>query len=264
MTEAHKRRVAGVFGRAAADYDRVGPPVFGPIAERLVDLAGVGEGMAVLDVACGAGAVLETALRRTGPEGRVVGIDLSPEMVAEAGRRVPAAEVREMDAERLDFAGERFDRVLCASALFLLPDPEAALVGFRRMLRSGGVVGISSWSPDDSRWLSWSGLLTDLGIAFEPLMTRSASDSAAVESLVSRAGFEDASVAIERDALEFDDERDWWTWLWTQGQRATLERLDPRTLSSLEAEATARVAALRGDDGRLSMPIDVTYATARR
>jgi ubiquinone/menaquinone biosynthesis C-methylase UbiE len=52
-----KQTVAGLFGRAAAGYDQVG--FFHQIAQRLLALAGVGQGMRVLDVACGSGAVLD-------------------------------------------------------------------------------------------------------------------------------------------------------------------------------------------------------------
>ena len=58
--------------------------------ERLVELAGVGPGDAVLDVACGRGAVLVPAATRVGPVGRVVGVDLSPVMVRLAPRAASA------------------------------------------------------------------------------------------------------------------------------------------------------------------------------
>jgi ubiquinone/menaquinone biosynthesis C-methylase UbiE len=52
-----KQTVAGLFGRAAAGYDQVG--FFHQVAQRLLALADAGQGMRVLDVACGSGAVLD-------------------------------------------------------------------------------------------------------------------------------------------------------------------------------------------------------------
>jgi hypothetical protein len=80
--DAPKQSVAGLFGRAAADYDRVG--FFHQVAPQLLALAGVSHGMRVLDVACGAGAVLVPASRLVGPAGLAVGIDVAEPMAAVA------------------------------------------------------------------------------------------------------------------------------------------------------------------------------------
>ena len=78
-----------------------------PLSDRLVALAAVAPGHSVLDVATGLGEPAATAARRVGPQGRVVGIDVSPDMLGFARRR--AAELglgnvdyREINAETLD------------------------------------------------------------------------------------------------------------------------------------------------------------------
>jgi len=53
-----KHEVAGIFGRAAPTYDRVGPRFFSHFGRRLVTLAQIPGGAKVLDVATGRGAVL--------------------------------------------------------------------------------------------------------------------------------------------------------------------------------------------------------------
>jgi ubiquinone/menaquinone biosynthesis C-methylase UbiE len=80
--DAVKRLRAGVFGRGARDYDRVGTPIFGRLGRRLVELAAVQAGDHVLDVATGRGAVLLAAAELVGERGRVIGVDLAEEMVA--------------------------------------------------------------------------------------------------------------------------------------------------------------------------------------
>ncbi|MGW5417920.1 methyltransferase domain-containing protein, partial [Actinomadura geliboluensis] len=67
----------GVFERGAA-----------AVTGRLLELAGVGPGHRVLDVATGLGEPALSAARAAGPTGRVVGADISPRMLA-AGRRAP-------------------------------------------------------------------------------------------------------------------------------------------------------------------------------
>ena len=81
-----KQSVAGLFGRAAAGYDQVG--FFHQVAQRLLALAGVGQGMRVLDVACGTGAILVQAAHLAGPAGLAVGVDLAEPMAAVAAEQL--------------------------------------------------------------------------------------------------------------------------------------------------------------------------------
>ena len=75
--------IVGVFSRAAATYDRIGPRFFAYFGQRLVAQAHLAPGAAVLDVAAGRGAVLFPAAQQVSPGGRVIGIDLSADMVRE-------------------------------------------------------------------------------------------------------------------------------------------------------------------------------------
>jgi ubiquinone/menaquinone biosynthesis C-methylase UbiE len=75
------------------------------------------------------------------------------ELAADELRRLGLenAEARVADGERLDgFADGEFDCVVCAFAIFF-PDPAGALAEFRRVVRPGGTVAISTWGKDDPR-----------------------------------------------------------------------------------------------------------------
>ena len=72
--------VAAYFDRRSATYDTGD---FHPrLAARLIEAAGIKEGQTVLDVATGTGLVAIEAARRVGSSGRVVGLDISPGMLA--------------------------------------------------------------------------------------------------------------------------------------------------------------------------------------
>jgi SAM-dependent methyltransferase len=116
-----RERVVGLFSRAAPTYDSVGPRHFSYFADSLVEFVGLDEEGDVLDVATGAGAVLLAAAKRVGAEGRVVGIDLTPAMLARAAAEIERhsladVELRLMDGERLVFLAASFDSVLCSLA----------------------------------------------------------------------------------------------------------------------------------------------------
>ena len=79
------------------------PAIFADAAVALGDAAGIGRGDRVLDVGCGTGAVAREVARRVGAEGRVVGLDLNPRMLAVAQRVAPEIEWRQGDAGDLPF-----------------------------------------------------------------------------------------------------------------------------------------------------------------
>ena len=100
-------------------------------------------GESVLDLGCGAGFDTFVAAQRVGLEGRVVGIDLSPEMiaVAQAGQAeagFPQVEFCEAPVEALPFLDASFDIAISNGVLNLVPDKPAALREILRVLRPGG------------------------------------------------------------------------------------------------------------------------------
>lgn len=95
----------------------------------------------VLDVGCGTG-WLAAGLRRAGPA-TVVGLDLSAGMLARA-RAAGAGPLLQADAGRLPFRDGAFDVVAARGVLHHLPDVARALSEWRRALRPGGAVVLSS------------------------------------------------------------------------------------------------------------------------
>jgi len=106
-------------------------------------LGGIAPGETVLDLGCGAGFDTFMAAFAAGPQGRVVGIDLSAEMlaIAELGRaeaRLTNVEFREAMIEALPFPDTSFDIALSNGVLNLIPDKPAALREVFRVLKRGG------------------------------------------------------------------------------------------------------------------------------
>lgn len=124
------------------------------ISERLVELAGVGPGSRVLDVAAGYGEPSLTAARAAGPEGSVVATDISAEMIAFGRERAAAAglgnvEFVESDAASLEFPEGSFDAALSRWGIIFEPDGEAAAARVRGFLKPGARMAISSWGPPE-------------------------------------------------------------------------------------------------------------------
>jgi ubiquinone/menaquinone biosynthesis C-methylase UbiE len=130
---------------------RVAKGAFGPgmneekrIARLLLALS---PGDGVLDVGCGTGNFTRDFARSVGPDGLVVGLDVSATMLARAVADTSAAGFEQVayvrgDAADLAFLNAGFDAVCCFAALNLFADPYAALDSFTRVLTPGGRLAI--------------------------------------------------------------------------------------------------------------------------
>ena len=117
----------------------------GPATEAMLDMARVGPGSRVLDVAAGAGEQTIVAARRVGPTGHVLATDILSnllELAAAEARKLGLANVecRRMDGEALDVPAASFDAVISRVGLIYFPDQQKALTGMRRALKPGGRV----------------------------------------------------------------------------------------------------------------------------
>ena len=105
----------------------------------LVSRVSAGPGDTVLDVATGTGAVARELLAQK--RCTVVGLDQSPEMLAEARRRLPAdARLIEGTADALPFPAGSFDALTFTYLLRYVPDPPATLRELARVVRPGGTI----------------------------------------------------------------------------------------------------------------------------
>ncbi|MFZ0887623.1 MAG: class I SAM-dependent methyltransferase [Candidatus Binataceae bacterium] len=132
--------IAAYFGRLAKSYGegvyyaRRRVAVIAAVARELRDAR------SILDLGCGNGAYL-AELCRLCQRARIVGADLSPEMLAEARRRAgTGVHLVQADAGALPFGTESFDLVLCSHVLQLVADLSGCVSGVARCLRPGGVL----------------------------------------------------------------------------------------------------------------------------
>lgn len=124
--------------------------------ETMIEMAGIGDGDRVLDVAAGAGEQSLRIARRVGPGGHVLATDIAPDLLARAATDAAAegleqVETRELDGEAVDaLAGGGYDAVVSRVGLIYFPDQQRALRGMRRVLRPGGRVSAVVYSTPEA------------------------------------------------------------------------------------------------------------------
>ncbi len=134
---------------ASGDYPSMVETFLLPLGPRLVEACEIGPGMRVLDVAAGTGNASIPAAQRGAD---VTASDLTPELL-EAGRRRAEAEGVELewveaDAERLSFDDQSFDVVMSSIGAQFAPFHQAVADELVRVCRSGGTIGLLSWTPE--------------------------------------------------------------------------------------------------------------------
>src|SRR6185503_8857345 len=133
---------------SSGDYHMIGTQIQ-IVSELLVEALDVHSTERVLDVATGSGNAALAAARRGCT---VVGIDYVPGLLDRARRRRDAegldAQFIEGDAEALSFADGQFDVVSSVFGAMFAPDQEQTASELARVTRSGGRIGIASWTPE--------------------------------------------------------------------------------------------------------------------
>lgn len=138
-------------GRTWADLqDRIDRQIR-PLGLAAMERLGLGPGETVIDVGCGCGDTSLELARRVGPEGEVLGIDISAPMLEVARRRAGEArleglEFRQADAQVAALPGGR-DCLFSRFGVMFFADPGAALCNLRHALRPGGRLAFVCWRP---------------------------------------------------------------------------------------------------------------------
>jgi SAM-dependent methyltransferase len=192
-------------------------------------------GLRLLDVGCGPGTLTVDLARYVIP-GEVVGIDVAPEVVAEARRHAGEEGVDRVRFVEGDFRSAGidpgFDVVHAHQVLQHLKDPVGALAAMAGLARTGGVVAARdsvysafAWSPDDERLDRWLAIY----LAVTRANGADADAGLRLPAWAAAAGLEHVAYTTSTWTFASPEDRAWWGELWA----------DRVTASALAEQAVA-------------------------
>lgn len=133
---------------SSGNYDAVANGIL-EVGRAVVEVVGIAPGDRVLDIAAGTGnATIPAALAG----GRVIGLDLTPQLFEAGRRRAAEAGVEvdwlEGDAEALPFEDGSFDVALSTFGTMFAPRHALAAAEMARVVLGGGRIGLATWTPE--------------------------------------------------------------------------------------------------------------------
>ena len=302
-TQTFKTRDASSYDLLTEQFDQFTERLSSPLADRMVELAGIRPEDQVLDVGTGTGVVAFRVAEKLRDGGRVVGIDLSEGMLAAAISKTERLglteriEFRQMDAEKLEFPDATFDVAVSLFALLHFPDPLTALKEIYRVLKPGGrlVVAVGSSPPLFSlsgfahrlkvmpdivrrirgKQLVAPGFLDSLVESHFPqtngheeshLASHSHDRTQGVASLVRSAGFRVLETCWQGNQAVLETAEEFWEIQRTFSSisRKRLNDASPEKLESLRQEFFRKCQAVQSRGGNLAYPFAAYYVTAVR
>jgi ubiquinone/menaquinone biosynthesis C-methylase UbiE len=247
------------------------------VSDRLIELAGLGPGAKVLDIATGNGEPALTAARRIGSGGRVIATDQSAGMLAIARERAAAlgvanVEFRQVDGEALLLAERDFDAIVCRWGLMFMPDVSGALRGIHERLRVGGRLTTAVWATADKMPLTMIGAEAVRKIAGLPPPPPDAlgplrlADESRMRGMLATVGFKYITVERMPVAFELESAADFAQFRVDIAApfRALLERQTAEKRAQMIEAVVEGARAYAGTDGRVrTVNETICYAATR-
>lgn len=155
---AHIEDWAGEMGaRWLANIDQF-ESMIAPIGDALLARADYREGERVVDIGCGGGTTSLAIAAAVGPSGSVVGLDISPDLIAKATERASTDAIANARFQCIDAAAYTpeapYDRLFSRFGSMFFAEPGIAFANLHSCLKPGGRIDLSVWGPPrDNLWM---------------------------------------------------------------------------------------------------------------
>lgn len=268
MTDNYKKQITEFFNyRQQYDndftYNR---------AIKLVHCVDLAEGETVLDVATGTAIVAIAASQIIGTKGKVIGVDISPVMLAQAQEKIANAginniELIESDIDDLDFLNSSFETIFCSSSVPWFTDIPGTFSNWYRWLKPKGKIVFSCYSEQSFLTPIIVQLCREICNIDLPDWNSITGTTAKCQKLLEQAGFNKIEVKQEQlgHYLTIEEAKNTWKGdrLWINPQGNPLLNLSDEQLAQLKLAYDAKIEQLATEKG-VWEDITIFYVSASK
>ncbi|MBI5848870.1 MAG: methyltransferase domain-containing protein [Nitrospirae bacterium] len=265
--DEQKQKVKAAFDMAGEGYDCSGLRFFAESASWLIKSMHLNGNENLLDVATGTGHVAIAAAQELAT-GHVTGIDISEKMLQRAVIKAHKMNLqnttfKRCDVEDMGFQNNTFNAACCAFGLFFLPDMENGLTCISRVLKPGGKLAITSFTP--TLMMPLRKMLIDrikeYGVE-EPKLSWMRLDSQdKITVLLSGAGYLDINIQSKQMGYYLRNSMEWRDVLWNSGYRGLFSGLSEEDLTRFMDEHLKEVDNVADEKG-IWLEVEVLLAAA--
>ncbi|MGD1909750.1 MAG: class I SAM-dependent methyltransferase [Rivularia sp. (in: cyanobacteria)] len=243
----YKRRIVDLYDRRSQNYDS--NELCLNICRRLIEYSQITSQQYILDIGTGTGNLAIASAELVGACGKVIGVDISAEMLDIARNKVKVlglsnVEFQLADAEELNYLANSFDRILCANTFPWMENKPATLRIWYKFLKPGGMIAIHT--PADTAYIGQvvlRSVLDKYGIKLEPSNRIGSIETC--KKLFVNAGFEDINIKTEQQGsyVSLDSVKSQWEGLISFSSHSKSEKLLSQFALIPASEAKAQFEA---------------------
>jgi SAM-dependent methyltransferase len=222
MTFVNTEQAEYWAGRAAswASMEAHHERIIGPAGAMAMDRLNPRPGQMIVDLGCGTGLTTVELARRVAPSGRVLGADISSDLLDRARQHAVAAglenvDFQHADVQSSDLGQSRFDGAYSRFGVMFFADPVAAFTNVRAALKTGGVLSFACWQPvAANEWMLLPALAAASALGTLPEAPPpdapgpfSLGDPERTGAILASSGFHDVEIAGHADTLEVAEDQ---------------------------------------------------------
>lgn len=263
--DASSLRARGLAAKAWAELWEPLDLQLSPLGLRAIDALAPRAGEVVVDIGCGAGQTVLQLAERVGPAGRVIGVDIAPQVLDVARRRatdLSQVSFVECDAVALELSPRSIDGVFSRFGVMGFRDPVAAFRGFHRLMKPTARLAFVCWRALEENELD---LLPVRAAGLEHLIDGtpfSLADAETVQATLRAAGFSQIAIRAHDVAVSSGDLEAMVTVLLRVGPLGKILRESPSLRRAAEPRLRAALAS-KGDGACLALNAATWIVTAR-